>query len=188
MSNPDLPRQQARTFPRRLLLLTMAVLLGLALMPAIAATMVNRLRVERARRDLDAIARRAVTQVKRGGTPAGFSIPRGREAERGVVWFAGPGNLPRMSIPEALEMVRGEGPAQRLLQSPSGEPVGPDPWHNAYLLAVRTVAPSPPAVPGGVLAWVVSAGPNGTVETTLSAAAVTAGDDLIVAVPCKAAP
>ncbi len=139
------------------LLLAVTALLSLAfVLPAFAAVRVNQSRVARAERDVRAIAE-AIQRLERlGGDDVDLLV--------------GPGEAPKVG--EAA----GTGWNSIRVAALSSHYVGmrptPDPWGNRYTVLV-----------GSAVAWVLSAGPNGVVETSSlpsagHASLIVSGDDV----------
>ena len=142
----------------RVIVLLTAVVFATAVLPPAAAWTVNRSRIERARSDAIEIANAVGTKYLRPGN-----------ASATVEVLFGQGRIPL--APSA--------PAEPWLAAPRGSlatmvgeaaKLRSDPWGNAYLIDVRAS--------GGV---VLSAGPNGTIETPFSGGApAPVGDDIVV--------
>jgi type II secretory pathway pseudopilin PulG len=188
------------------LLLVLAAIAVLALLlPAAIARVVSQARVDRARAETRVIAA-AISQFRadtgfyplwsraRDGGP-------GTEADR-VQLLVGEGNIPLPDGPKQWPSAAGldrldhqlitNAPGYRRATSGTSgwngpylaSDVGPDPWGNRYMVNVGLVSgdattgpqPAPP-----LAVWVISAGPDGKIETPYRQAAVTAtlsGDDV----------
>jgi len=145
---------------RRVITTLGLVLLATAVLPPAAAWGVNRSRVRLAAADVSAVGemlRRAEAQL--------------RDLAHDVEVLSGPGRMPFVQSPGAqrwtitpradLAVVVGRSPAA-------------DPWGNCYVVNLAAIAAGEPAV-----VWVLSAGPNGIVDTPfVSASEVPAGDDV----------
>ena len=150
----------------RLLLALAAILVLAVIAPPGLATLVNQSRIDRA----DEETRRIAESLQR---PGGEDRARGSEADL----LGGPGNSPEAS--DESEWVNGRVAS---LGDHVSQGLEPDPWGNRYLVnigALRTdengVSPAPNAL------WVLSAGPNGIIETPYASPAVSAqvaGDDI----------
>ena len=151
------------------LLQALAVILVLAVVaPPGLATLVNRLRIDRAQEEV----RRLAEALQDTGL---IDRARGQEADD---LLGGPGNAPE--APGVRRWVDGR------VGSLSGyvfQALRSDPWGNRYMVNIGVTRTSeadgastePPAL------WVLSAGPNGLVETRYAAPAVSAvvgGDDV----------
>ncbi len=203
------PARQNTGFTLLQLALALAGLLFLSLaVPAWVAVRVNQARVARAERDARAIAE----GVRRFEEDNGF-LPAWAHASGGgpgaaserVDLLVGPGALPR-----AASEVEGEWLSSRTLplegqlieNSPGYElfgttsqrgwrgaylasPVPTDPWGNRYLVSLGfEPTDDASAGGGGQHLWVLSAGPNGIIETPYPPRGTRpAGDDLLVPVP-----
>ncbi len=155
----------------------LAVIAALAvLLPAAIAHRINNARLARARTETQALAN-AIERFERDNAhlPAcavATDADRGRPACE-VELIVGPGNAPR--APSNPAWVNGS-PADILARRlPGYGPVaGPDPWGNRYIVNVG-------ARVGGEAVWVISAGPDGVIETPYRqppATARLAGDDV----------
>ena len=139
------------TLSPKALVAALAAIFVLALVvPPSAATWVHRRRIARAWSEVGIIADRL-------SACAGAVQPREAAADWTVA--TGPGNLPATRSGERALLnaaIRGE---------ICGWPLHPDPWGNRYMIGP---------------AWVMSAGPNGILETPLPppVAAQVAGDDV----------
>jgi hypothetical protein len=134
---------------RQVVAAVVVIVLATAVVPPAAAWAVNRRRIAHAARDVDAIARRFHAA---GGDP----IPAGAPARLVCLSGKPPAGVSQDTYTWNVE-----------------PPVAPDPWGNCYLLQF--------AMPGGVHPGVrvISAGPNGTIETPLVGAAGPGGDDVV---------
>ena len=153
-------RQAAVTGGR--VLAAVSVLLVLALVvPAVVATRLSRARVDRARAETGLLAAALAPRIGRAGTAAGAALRAGR------------GNVPRESV-DARWTAGGADPLTDAGGGGTAEaPASPDPWGNRYAANV--------GVGPGSAVWVLSAGPNGRIETTFeqpAARALASGDDV----------
>jgi len=128
-----------------------AVLLATAVLPPAAAWAVNRRRVARAEAEVAALARRF--ELHRA------KVPRAREI---ASVLCGPGRVPVAE--DASTSVWTRAPRANLLMALPGETLSGDPWGNCYLVNVTS-------------GLVLSAGPDGTINTDF-AAATASGDDV----------
>jgi hypothetical protein len=142
------------------------------IVPAVVASSINLVRVNRARQDAGTLAAFMLQQWPKGlDFAAGGPNDDGRQAA--MRWVAGPGELP-VALPRTpydvvtLASFLGSIESRRLEDE---EVLRPDPWQNAYLIC----ATSGP----GRAVWVLSAGPNGTIETDLELPLAAGGDDIV---------
>jgi type II secretory pathway pseudopilin PulG len=167
-------RASQRGFSLTQLVLAVTLLLALAfVLPAWLAVRLNRARVARAERDLHAIAE-ALTRFERdhGYLPGRARIADWRSAPSAdsVDLLVGPGDIPRVS--------EGAGVGWKSTRSGllgnelRGVRVPADPWGFRYSVSVGSTDP-----------FVLSAGPNGSIETPYVQAAghVLRGDDVGIA-------
>lgn len=133
---------------RQVLGSVVAIVLATAVLPPAAAWAVNQRRVARAEREVVALAERLNA---RGSDLA----PAGSTA----TVLCGSGQMPAAVAEETRVWT-------------FAPPVSPDPWGNCYLIHPTRADPSQPAV------RIISAGPNGTIETPLNGAAQRGGDDI----------
>jgi hypothetical protein len=130
----------------------LGVIAALASVPFAAATMVSELRIERAVGQTSAIA----ALLRRSGSTT----------HTGAHLLIGSGDLPRFD--SASEWLAGpSAPLGGALRTDDTPPPSTDPWRNSYLVNV--------GARGTV--WVLSAGPNGVVDTPFENAAIV-GDDI----------
>lgn len=148
----------------RVLATLIVIFLATTVAPPTAAWAVNRHRLGRAAADVAAIAERL--RVAEGGPRNG--VPLG-----GVL--LGPGRMPATDTPAANRW--GMAPRGSLAAAVGANvPVPIDPWGNCYISNVEAGAVGSPTT-----VWVLSAGPNGVVDTPfLSSAPNPAGDDVAV--------
>ena len=146
-----------------------AAILVLAIPAPVAfAVAVNRSRVARANADVRAIAAAIAAVSKDGGsqrTPA---------VNATVDLLIGPGNVPRQK--DGRQWIGGKTAslAELLAASHAGAVAGNDPWGNRYTVNIG-------AAENGNAIWVLSAGPNGIVETPFAQEgnrATLGGDDV----------
>ena len=192
-------RATGQGFTLSQLLVTLAGLLALALvLPPVVAMSVNAARVSRAARD----AARIAAAVERSARDLG-EYPRwvsqadraaGLSARR-LRMLAGPGDLPKVTGDASWLASSADSLTRQLVQNGPGYPTeggnrgwrgpyllpdaGPDPWGNQFLVWFADDG----ATTG---AFVVSAGPDGSVGTDVPALRSTAGvvgDDVVVGVP-----
>ncbi len=148
-------RDRALTLPRVILLLAAIVALAFVL-PYLAVYTLHVRRLQTADASTRALADR-MTEALRAGTDG---MPSGTQV------LAGPGDRPR-AIDERWSAVAMLPLTQVLKSDPA---IRPDPWGNAYLVNLGSGA-------GGAL-WVVSAGPDGVLQTPFGGSADRAsGDD-----------
>ena len=121
-------------------------------LPPLAASRVNRGRIDRARDEVQRIADTAAQE--RGALPELGALSR----RAGPVVFAGGGDAPKFAEPTAW-------PERRVTTAGF---VSPDPWGNQYLIVM-------PARSGDAV-FVLSAGPNGIVETSFETVAGSSGE------------
>ena len=195
-----------RGFSLAHLMAALAAITVLALVvPATSAFLVNRSRVARAETDVREIAE-AISRFARdtGFVPA-WSRTRdggpGAPADR-LDLLIGPGEIPR--LPSATPWVRGRTdtfanqlaanvPGYQVAAAATGmgwrgpylaRDIGPDPWNNRYVANIGLAANDGQRGEDGRLAkaiWVLSAGPNGVIETMFDQRAdqaVVGGDDI----------
>ena len=152
----------------RLLLALAAILLLAVVAPPGLATLVNRSRIDRAQEEV----RRLADALQDTGL---IDRARGQQADD---LLGGPGNAP--DAPGASQWVDGR------VGSLSGyvsQPLRSDPWGNRYLVnigALRT-SDADEVSTGSRVLWVLSAGPNGLIETPYAASVASAavgGDDI----------
>lgn len=149
-----------------LLVVSLIAALTLLLPPA-TATLLNQRRITRADAECVRLAG-AIVHFRDEKS----SYP-GREASTKVVLVVGPGDVPRDATDD--EWLSGETEPLEdhlLADAPVSTALAPDPWGNRYAFNVGVV--------GGAL-WVISAGPNGIVETAFEQEAASAslrGDDV----------
>lgn len=147
---------------RRLLATLGFILLATAVLPPAAAWGVNRSRVRHASAEAASIAE-TLRHLE----------PELRDAARGADVLCGPGRLPLAQTPAA----------RRWVTAPRAELAGlvgdrhewsADPWGNCYVANLVAITAGESAV-----VWVLSAGPNGIIDTPFVAASGTpAGDDV----------
>jgi len=185
--------------------LAVIVTLALVLTPSIA-NFINDSRVVKARNDCQTIAS-GITQFWRD---TGY-FPLWKIAQNGgpglpgnkVQVLASRGNPPLEDVPTLWTTGVQGGLAEQLVNNTPGyalktptsqfgwngpyfsSDIGADPWGNRYLVNIGLIDTSPGAATASgqakLAVWVLSAGPNGTVETPFSQSilnAAVAGDDL----------
>lgn len=106
-------------------------------------------------------------------------LPTGNRGRTNVTWLYGPGTLPRdlhlgnISQSRPLDdVLLNESMGGSGWQGPYGDPAA-DPWGNAYLVNLDGL------VDTRMPAWVLCAGPDGTVQTPAEALAAE-GDDILL--------
>ena len=147
---------------RRLLVALTAILLATAVLPPAAAWSVTVRRVHRA----EAMTATLAEQLRAPDAQAKLE----RLAQSAAV-LCGDGRVPSV-VPYGYVggwLTESRGP----LSSAVGTPVAPDPWGNCYIVNVRNPTP-------GAGVWVISAGPNGIVDSMWSpaGAVMLGGDDI----------
>ncbi|MHC5212067.1 MAG: hypothetical protein ACYTG2_15215 [Planctomycetota bacterium] len=155
-------------------LVSLCILVTLAgVVVPITADRADGMRTERAESDLSDIARGLQAYTRDTGmTPTGI-------ADVSMTWLYGPGEIPRVH-PFGSELEAGQLHDVLLLSTMGGDAwqgpyiteLEPDPWGGAYLVNVEGL------VDRRESAMVLSAGPNGIVETAAGAVRPS-GDDLI---------
>ena len=187
--------------------LAVIVTLALVLTPSIA-NFINDSRVAKARNDCQTLAS-AIFQFYRD---TGF-FPVWRIAKNGgpglpanrLQVLASRGNMPLEDVPTLWSTGAIGGMAEQLVNNAPGyslktptsqfgwngpyfsSEIGSDPWGNRYLVNIGLIDTSPGAMTLSgqqkLAVWVLSAGPNGTIETPFTLPilnAVAAGDDIAV--------
>ena len=132
---------------RRVIAALGLVLLATAVLPPAAAWSVNRSRVRIASAEVAALA-----EILR------HVAPELRDAARGADVLCGPGRVPFSQTPAAERWVT----APRAALAPvvgDRRALSADPWGNCYVVNLAAVG-----APGTVV-WVLSAGPNGVIDT-----------------------
>ena len=138
------------------LLLALCVICVLALVvPPGVATLINRSRIERARQEVTALTE----QLK--SASAGTGVPGNLSADL----LGGEGRVPELL--DGSEWTTGRIAASRPFVAPAP---GPDPWGNRYLVNAGLLSDEASAA-----VWVLSAGPNGIVETPYRASTTSSG-------------
>ena len=142
---------------KQLLLALIVIVLATAVVPPAAAWGLTRYRVNQTR------TRAAQAAVRLRTDPTRLSL-----GARGVDVACGPGRLPRIDDTSGLqdEWVRGAVVAPQLF----GAGMPTDAWGRCFLMNIGEW-------PRGGTVWVLSAGPNGLIDTPLGAVAL-AGDDI----------
>ena len=138
------------------------IVLATAVLPPAVAWSVNRRRINRATADVAAIAE-----------PLSRSMVQLRKAAEDVDVLCGPGRVPMAEAPATRRWAAAHRGA---LGAEIGghAPVPVDPWGNCYAVNVGALRATEPAA-----VWVLSAGPNGIVDTPfLGVSEVPAGDDV----------
>lgn len=185
--------------------LAVIVTLALVLTPSVI-NFINDSRVARARNDTQTIGAAVIQFYRDNGFFPQWSASNaggpGTNANK-VDLLVGPGNIPAVAAPntwtmgttDALEdqlMTNAPGYTNRTATSAFGwngpyvsNVINPDPWNNRYMVNVGLLDPSQgtQAAGGGTknAVWVITAGPNGTIETTYSQSitvAVVSSDDI----------
>ena len=151
----------------RLLAALGLILLATAVLPSAAAWGVNRSRVRSAEHEIAGIAE-TLRHLE----------PKLRVVAGAATALCGPGRLPLASAPAAerwVTMPRAE------LVAVVGDrhPLSADPWDNCYLVNLAEIAAT-----GSTTVWILSAGPNGMIETPfVTPSGTPAGDDVGMRVP-----
>ena len=162
-----------------------AAILVLALAaPAAFAVAVNRARVARANADVQAIAEAIAGLAGQTGSP--LVAPPGQTANSNGLLdlFVGPGNVPRQGDGNQWIAGRTSALAERLGgRSRLRLELGSDPWGNRYTVNIGALhaAMAAAAARTGTAIWVMSAGPNGIIETPFvqnGERATLGGDDI----------
>jgi hypothetical protein len=141
-----------------------AIVLATAVLPPSAAWSVNRLRVNRATIELSALAARL---------RARDAELRRLSADTDVLY--GPGQMPTVGVPETRRWASER--RTRLSFAIGDAGLSTDPWGNSYLVNVAILGHV-----GANALWILSAGPNGTIEVPFAAASNSSpmGDDVAV--------
>ena len=141
------------------------ILVATAVLPPATAFAVNRRRVTRATSDVSALAGRLAGRA-----------PNLRGMAIGADVACGPGRMPAAEGPDRERWLG----ARRadLAAMVRGSVLTTDPWGNCYLVNLEPAAGAQPAV-----WWVVSAGPNGILETPFGAPKGPGGDDVGAMIP-----
>jgi type II secretory pathway pseudopilin PulG len=163
----------ARGFTVAELLVSLTVILLLAIVvPALIATSVARMRIARAEADV----RRIAEGLKHSGLEARLSTSNGKAR---VDVLAGMGNVPILPANSPWA-----GRSEDLAAGRQRSEGTTDPWGNRYMVNVGALSGLPhsdAAARVGRAVWVLSAGPNGIVETPFDQPAdraKLAGDDI----------
>lgn len=146
---------------RRVLATLVLILLATAVVPPLGAFAVNRARV-----------RAAEATVRSVAQAFGEDEARLLEMARGADVLCGAGRMPLARLPDAQGWVTapraGWGTTRAGLAA-----LSPDPWGNCYVMNLAAANSSSMAV------WVLSAGPDGIIETPFVASSdAPAGDDV----------
>jgi hypothetical protein len=137
------------------------ILLATAVIPPAAAWVVNDRRLRRAEGDLTVISER----LRRADAPL-------RRLAGAVDVLCGPGRVPVAAPGAGPWATAPRGALAAVFTSSESVPI--DPWGNCYLVNLAALAASEPTT-----VWVLSAGPNGIVETSFAArGSAIAGNDL----------
>jgi type II secretory pathway pseudopilin PulG len=148
---------------KRVILALVVILFATAVLPPAVAWAVNRRRVSRASADVAALA--AELERVHGAW---------QDLAKDVDVLCGPGRVP---VADATETRAWVTTPRRSLADVIDAAHAPrsDPWGNCYLVNLAAVIARGPAT-----LWVISAGPNGIMETPFlsSQAAAPAGDDI----------
>ena len=140
------------------------IILATAVIPPIAAITVNRSRVRVASAEAAAIA----SALDRPGEELRNTARSPLDADV----LCGPGRMPIAGTPAAEPWVTT--PRAPLAAVVSHQPLAQDPWGNCYVVNLAAILSVEPAV-----LWVLSAGPNGIIETPfLSGGEAPVGDDI----------
>lgn len=143
---------------RKLAAALVAIALLTFVLPPLAARQVNERRIDRARRDVARIA------ASLGGEHQAALAEAIASADGGPLVLTGPGAAPTCAPDLGW-------PAGRMVPWPAlSDTESRDPWGNHYLIAVGRGSGAPIVV--------LSAGPNGTVDTPFATAASPRGDDI----------
>jgi hypothetical protein len=138
------------------------ILLATAVLPPAAAWGVNRSRV-----------RLATVEVARIAETLRHVEPDLHDVARGAQVLCGPGRLPLAPTPAAERWVTMPRAALVAVVG-DGQALSADPWGNCYVVNLAAIAAGEPAI-----VWVLSAGPNGVIDTPFVTASETlAGDDV----------
>lgn len=141
---------------RRLLMILVAIALGTVVLPPAGAWRLNRSRVGQTTARASSAAERVKSHLE-----ALTSLDRGADV------VCGPGRLPKPGIGAEQEAW-----FRKAVVAPSlfGSGMPTDAWGQCFLMNVGDV-------PRGGRVWIISAGPNGMIDTPLGASAI-AGDDI----------
>jgi hypothetical protein len=134
---------------KRVLAALIAVVAATVVVPPLAAWTVNRRRIDRAISDVATMAQ-----------PIAAAIPRLRKAAGNVDVLCGPGRAPVAQTPAARRWMAT--PRGNLVLESGSVPV--DPWGNCYVVNIGVLRTTEPAT-----LWVLSAGPNGVIDTPFRA-------------------
>ena len=145
----------------------LAILVLAFVVPPGLATLVNGSRIDRAQEQVRVLAQ----EVQVAASAPGSDIQQAADV------LGGPGRTPEAPGPSAwIESQLGT------LERYVSESLSPDPWGNRYLVNIGLLKETAPAGSGDASAvWVLSAGPNGNVETAYRLPARSArvrGDDV----------
>ena len=149
---------------RRVVLVVAAALFATAVLPPLAAFSVNQRRIDRARLDADAIAGIIAARLARHDEP---TFPDGLLCGLGRMPTADPAIGPWLTAPRR----------DLALWTADQNALRADPWGNAFVVTIHVASGS-----AGRLARVLSAGPNGVIETRFRDGSA-GGDDIVVRVP-----
>jgi len=155
---------------RRVLGAVGLIILLTAVLPPAAAVAVNRARVRTASREASSIAD-ALSRPGEELRNAAHSV-----LDAGVL--CGLGRMPLAETPAAAPWVT---TPRAALAAAVGDrqALSPDPWGNCYAVNLAAILSAEPAV-----LWVLSAGPNGIIETPFVGRSETpAGDDVGMKIP-----
>ncbi len=186
------------------LALVSVVILALVV-PPVTATWVNGARMARARRDVERIS----VAIQRFRQDVGFypwwiaAAESGRRVDDRLDLLISPGNIPEVATDRGWLTGKTDLLVNQLVENKPGylrakaatsrgwkgpylpSEVGPDPWGNRYIVTIGMALETPatdrqiPEIRAAV--WILSAGPNGIIDTLyLQAASVAelAGDDV----------
>jgi hypothetical protein len=141
------------------------ILLATAVLPPAAAWGVNRSRVRAASTEVASIA-----ETLRRAEPTLRDVVHGAEV------LCGPGRAPIANTPAAAQWLTAPRAALAPLAIVAGDrrTLAADPWGNCYIVNLAAITAGGPAT-----LWILSAGPNGIIDTPfVSESATPAGDDV----------
>ncbi len=146
---------------RRVLATLGLIVLATAVLPPMAAYAVNHSRVRFATTEVLTVAR-----ARRADEPQLLDMARGADV------LCGAGRMPSARSPDAQRFVTAPRAGWGGIAGHRGS-LPPDPWGNCYVVNLAAInAP-------GMIVWVLSAGPDGIIDTPfLTASELPAGDDV----------
>jgi hypothetical protein len=151
---------------RRVLAALGLILLATAVLPPAAAWRVNLSRVRVASAEVAALA-----DILRSASP------ELRNAARGSDVLYGPGRVPSAQTPATARWVAAPRAAFALVVG-DRHALSSDPWGNGYVVNLSAIAAAEPTS-----LWVLSAGPNGIIDTPfVSSSGAPTGDDVAIRV------